>query len=530
MSDRPRSEDLRPLESSFDTDFDLLYSLYRPRRQKCCQAECTINSITCDADFHAFASAVRDFKKIPTAQMAKRARLHGQAYCHDTKKFYVTLPGGRKVVICKSGLYNLFGYGKKYQQKHIRIGIMDPGELATLKEFIASLKIKPHFDGNWYLGKHLPELYKMYEKFLAQQAQPDEEPIKPMAIQGFDLALAVHFPEYVKGHPVDYRKADLHVQPKETDPQKMEPDQPLTDQPPPQLQPAILILGAGLPLVKERYDKGSTDSIQTTAVKLVKKKRGGLNEQNGRDWVRIRATEAITGTIAYTVSKTEGTLFCLDHHYEGDFSEENFVSNLLRKFGVESDDATNHADGTKKRRLTRHTMVDRNALKFKVVQIVLDWFWCPDSWAMVHWKVAFFEIVLSEMYDLLDIDKAASSGIECGIFIPFLPHTFSSIVKEADAMKEKYVISFLTRGDLDQVTLWRGTQQIDPEVMNHTFRKVINQEDEWCKHKRKAFKHDKAALKIFDKIPKSWRADIRMIKLTPILPGSNGGGFTFDRS
>ena len=182
------------------------------------------------------------------------------------------------------------------------------------------------------------------------------------------------------------------------------------------------------------------------------------------------------------------------------------------------------------RRLTRHTLVDRNALKFKVVQIVLDWFWCPDSWAMVHWKDAFFEIVLYEMYDLLDIDQAACSGIECGIFIPFLPHTFSSIVKEADTMKEKYAISFLTRDDLVQVTLWRGTQQIDPEVMNHTFRKVINQEDEWCKHGRKAFKDNKAALKIFDKIPNSWRADVRMIKLTPVTNRSNAGGFNFDRS
>ena len=54
------------------------------------------------------------------------------------------------------------------------------------------------------------------------------------------------------------------------------------------------------------------------------------------------------------------------------------------------------------------------------------------------------------------------------------------VVKHIDLLKTKYSITFLKRWELEEVALWKSTQEIDAEVMENVFRKKLDQEDYWC--------------------------------------------------
>ncbi len=66
------------------------------------------------------------------------------------------------------------------------------------------------------------------------------------------------------------------------------------------------------------------------------------------------------------------------------------------------------------------------------------------------------------------------------IYLPFQNHCLNMVVKHIDLLKTKYSITFLKRWELEEVALWKSTQEIDAEVMENVFRKKLDQEDYWC--------------------------------------------------
>jgi len=159
-----------------------------------------------------------------------------------------------------------------------------------------------------------------------------------------------------------------------------------------------------------------------------------------RDMARCRATEqACTGTRVFTVSLQEGDPLV---HYRGDVGAREFPSKLKEHFGPAS--------------------------SFR--QIVLDWYWSPSGWAADRWGDTFFSENLAGMRTLLPPGGC--------VYFPFKLLCFEKVVVNSGFIQRFYKLSYVRKGDEEQVSLWRGTQQIDDTTMSKDLGKNKTHQEE----------------------------------------------------
>ena len=51
-------------------------------------------------------------------------------------------------------------------------------------------------------------------------------------------------------------------------------------------------------------------------------------------------------------------------------------------------------------------------------------------------------------------------------------------VKNINKLRKNYSVTFLKKGELDEIALWKHTQDIDEDVMQKVFRKKVRLEGE----------------------------------------------------
>ncbi|GMH77270.1 hypothetical protein TrST_g10541 [Triparma strigata] len=270
----------------------------------------------------------------------------------------------------------------------------------------------------------------------------------------------------------------------------------------------VLLLGMSYPDIREQLvehcDSGRSGSTKSKfnkeqsagvemVVEMVKKKL--LNEVDGRDLARILALEASDQYEAHAVSIQDGAEFSPEKYLHANFNKIGFVDKVCDKW------IAPHASKTKEIRYS---------------QIIMDYFWIPKGWAEQHWTAHLFKTNLPDFHKILKKDGA--------VYFPFKAHCFNKLVENLSTLSSLYDITFLKRWDLEEVILWRHTQDIDPEIMENVFRKKIDQEDLYCELDKQELNTQLEAVgDIF-----SWIDDvenIRFIKMTPVeARGGEEGG------
>ncbi len=246
------------------------------------------------------------------------------------------------------------------------------------------------------------------------------------------------------------------------------------------------------------------------AIELVR--RGILTEMDGRDLARVLALEANNDMLAYTVSMEKGAIYG-KRHLEANFNRPNFIKLVRKEWHLKT---------------------------FR--QVILDYFWIPaGSWAMDHWKTSFFRTILpglveENMLNFGDVDKDSAlvqASEENGsmdfifssaavVYLPFCSHCFREVVASYDVLSKFYTISFIRRDQLDEHSLWKSTNTISPDAMQHWLGKAVNQEEAYCKIKLQEILHgggnanvsNDDVIKVFKRIDR--REEVRMIKLTAL--------------
>ena len=161
----------------------------------------------------------------------------------------------------------------------------------------------------------------------------------------------------------------------------------------------------------------------------------------------------------------------------------------------------------------------------------------------MHWKPSFFRDNLPQLvhesllqYGCLNKDithvhttKDMKGGDyitsdSATIYLPFCENCFVEVVACSNVLSETFTISFMTKGELDEHTLWKATNTISAQSMQDWLQKKIDQEEEYCKLTRQKLVYgsaigsnhvDKnAVLNVFGRINNV--EDVRMIKLTAL--------------
>ncbi|KAG7348096.1 HSF-type DNA-binding protein [Nitzschia inconspicua] len=260
--------------------------------------------------------------------------------------------------------------------------------------------------------------------------------------------------------------------------------------------PKVLLLGISYPDVKGHMDKhGYSEKLLVhktlsvdQAVELVR--RGILTEMDARDLARCVATEKVGGGLeAYTVSREVGGVYRKDRHVYANFNNSRGLYNALtQSFGV---------------------------IKFQ--QVILDYYWMPTGWLVTRWAKSLFQNTLPDLvrFQMLaypgsrsrirkrtgsdsentDInvngdekgDDPSSHPIKSNIeleegvvFLPFCAHVCKELVGAIHILKKYYAITFVHKDELPGHALWKGTMEIDPNVMQHRLGKRLDQEEIYC--------------------------------------------------
>lgn len=274
----------------------------------------------------------------------------------------------------------------------------------------------------------------------------------------------------------------------------------------------VLLLGISYPCVPSQMTKhGFPQDVLTykepsveQAVECVR--RGILTEMDARDLARCVATEQATNTHVYTVSREIGAEYRSDRHVHCDFNARNFCQTLQKQFGRD--------------------------IKFS--QVILDYYWMPTGWLVTRWAKTLFQQTLPDLvrHKMLtfpskrrpqrringppyDIDEGV-------VFLPFCAHVCKELVGAIHILKDYYEITFLDKKDLHGHSLWKGTMEIDANVMQTRLGKRLDQEEIYCKFRPKDIYESMEdphvnkpdvmrillAIKNYD--------DIRMVRLRPL--------------
>ena len=313
----------------------------------------------------------------------------------------------------------------------------------------------------------------------------------------------------------------------------------------------VLCLGMSYPSVEKALQKKPNVQIQhiepsvEQAVELVR--RNVLEVIDGRDYARIAALEASNEILAYTVSKEQAGPYELKRHLHADFCSRTFLDQMKRLWGVGLGRQT-----IKFKQVCDFTLfqmvIHANGFFYKLtmflfLQVILDYFWIPPgTWASNHWKQPFFRDRLPEMVNegmldygdlekdtrLVHVSKSHSGGeyvtSDAGvIYLPFCENCLVEVVSCIKQLSDVFVITFMTKHELDEHTLWKATNTIDAESMQDWLGKKLDQEEEYCKVTRQKLAHGSASttgrdpgpvLDVFDRIENV--EETRMIKLTAL--------------
>lgn len=238
------------------------------------------------------------------------------------------------------------------------------------------------------------------------------------------------------------------------------------DLPPERNEKKILLLGVSYPCLESQMKKhGYSKDILVhkepsvdQAVECVR--RGILTEMDARDLARCVATEQATNSQVYSVSKEVGGMYRGDRHLYADFNARNFCQALQNQFGRD--------------------------VQFN--QIVLDYYWMPAGWLVTRWTKTFFQQTLPELVrrNLLTFPsrrrgRSRKDSYEEGvIYLPFCSHVCKELVGGIDTLKDYFEISFVHKNNLSGHSLWKGTMNIDAEVMQNRLGKRLDQEELYC--------------------------------------------------
>jgi hypothetical protein len=235
-------------------------------------------------------------------------------------------------------------------------------------------------------------------------------------------------------------------------------------------------------------------------------RRNILTEMDARDLARCVAVEQATNTRVYTVSREVGAVYN-DRHINCDFNTRNFCKKITDQFG--------------------------EGIQF--TQVILDYYWMPTGWLVTRWAKTLFQQTLPDLvrHQMLTFPskrkKARKHGAgppydidEGVVFLPFCAHVCKELVGALHILENYYEISFLDKKDLHGHSLWKGTMEIDPDVMQHRLGKRLDQEEIYCKFRPKdiyesmedphiskpAVMRILLAIKNYD--------DVRMVRLRPL--------------
>jgi hypothetical protein len=183
-------------------------------------------------------------------------------------------------------------------------------------------------------------------------------------------------------------------------------------------------------------DDGTSEMHVRRVIECVR--RGYLTEMDGRDLVRVVATEYEASAHLYTVSQEEGACYRQDRHMNGNFNRTNFV-----------------------RRLQEHFL----CIDFD--QVILDYFWIPAGWDLEHWSRSLFSNTLVELarQDVLPYREPRPGELLGSVILPFCYHCFKEVIGNFKHLRRYYDVSFLRKHELEKVPLWRGTQQVGAKAM-----------------------------------------------------------------
>lgn len=232
----------------------------------------------------------------------------------------------------------------------------------------------------------------------------------------------------------------------------------------------VLLLGISYPCVPSQMAKHGFDEDVLTckepsvdqAVECVL--RGILTEMDARDLARCVATEKATNTHVYTVSREIGAEYKSDRHVHCDFNARNFCQTLQKQFGRD--------------------------IQFS--QVILDYYWMPTGWLVTRWAKTLFQQTLPDLvrYRMLTFPSKRKShrrgngppyDIDEGVvYLPFCAHVCKELVGAIHILKDYYEITFLNKKDLHGHSLWKGTMEIDANVMQTRLGKRLDQEEIYC--------------------------------------------------
>jgi hypothetical protein len=234
-------------------------------------------------------------------------------------------------------------------------------------------------------------------------------------------------------------------------------------------RPKVLLLGISYPSVHGQMDKRGFDhdilsckepSVDQ-AVECVR--RGILTEMDARDLARCVATEQAGLVDVYSVSKEIGAVYREDRHVHGNFNARNFCSLIKKAFGED--------------------------IQFS--QVILDYYWMPTGWLVTRWARTLFQKTLPELVksNMLTFPSKRSrrrtnddsNSLEEGvIYLPFCAHVAKELVGAIDTLEKYFAISFVNKSELAVHSLWKGTMDIDGEVMQTRLGKRLDQEEVYC--------------------------------------------------
>jgi hypothetical protein len=274
----------------------------------------------------------------------------------------------------------------------------------------------------------------------------------------------------------------------------------------------VLLLGISYPCVRSQMESNGQDPNVLThkepsveqAVECVR--RNILTEMDARDLARCVAVEQSTNTRVYTVSREIGAVYN-DRHINCDFNTRNFCKKITDQFG--------------------------EGIQFS--QVILDYYWMPTGWLVTRWAKTLFQQTLPDLvrHQMLAFPSKRKKTSKHGsgppyafeegvVFLPFCAHVCKELVGAIHILEQYYEISFLDKKDLHGHSLWKGTMEIDPDVMQHRLGKRLDQEEIYCKFRPKdiyesmedphvskpAVMRVLLAIKNYD--------DVRMVRLRPL--------------
>jgi hypothetical protein len=229
-------------------------------------------------------------------------------------------------------------------------------------------------------------------------------------------------------------------------------------------RPKVLLLGVSYPkietlsLFKQRpgcegiSNGGGRISLVERVVDSVK--QNILTQMDGRDLARCVATEEHCHVDVYTVSQEKGAIYRDDRHFDGNFNRQTFCRTLKKHFDL----------------------IDEG-----FDQVILDYFWIPAGWNVQHWSRSFFKTTLVNLVKDCVLKLSRDAGHRPGrVYLPFCLHCFKEILASSSTILEHYNVSFLRKGELQQISFWKGTQQIDPDTMQGVLAKRRDQEELYC--------------------------------------------------